>query len=599
MRRLSKVSLVILITYFLSIFNLGMGFNLGPETVSAKSTVSFVKSQNYEKFKPQELIVSYKSNAKDKELTNKRLKAIVTQRGSLGVEKVKLPGDISVEAALKAYSEDPNVEYAHLNYTYQQLMVPNDTYYGYQWNMPNIKAEEAWDISQSVADISVAIIDSGVDLNHPDLKANIVAGWNFVASNGIPQDDNGHGTHVAGIAAAVTNNSMGVAGLAGNAKIMPVKVLNSAGQGYDFDIAEGIMWAADNGADIINLSLGGPSYSQTLQSAVDYAFNKGVLVVAASGNDGLASVSYPAKYSSVMAVSATEQTNNIASFSNYGPEIEVSAPGVQIASTYWAGESTYAYADGTSMASPMVAGLAALVWSSDLTMTNTEIRELLRSTSDDLGTSGFDNQYGYGKINAYNAVYRAANRISPEPPKLNVMTPVEGTLTNQAVVEVEGTAYGADLVKVQGQEVVPVGDGYFNATIAVKEGANQILIEAVNNYGTVSETRNITVDLSAPLLEVINPIDGLTTTEPTIDVIGFTEIGAKLMINGSAVILGSDGSFLQPVTLVKGDNVINIKSIDKAGNESVITRTVTLLTGKKSSGGGGSTPGGNGKGNKK
>ena len=218
-------------------------------------------------------------------------------------------------------------------------------------------------------------------------------------------DDHGHGTHVAGISAASTNNGIGVAGVGWNVKIMPMKVLSGSGNVYDSWVASGIRGAVDRGAHVINLSLGGAGFSQTLKDATDYAISKNVVVVAASGNTGSATVNYPAGNPNVIGVGATDSSDNIASFSTYNSTVDVSAPGVNIASTYYnSGQHAYAYMSGTSMAAPHVAGLAGLVKSKWPAYTVSQVASRIQNYSDDKGSPGRDNYYGHGRINVQRAL---------------------------------------------------------------------------------------------------------------------------------------------------------------------------------------------------
>jgi len=261
----------------------------------------------------------------------------------------------------------------------------------------------------------VAIIDTGIDYQHPDLIDNYVPlGYDWVNDDNDPMDDNGHGTHCAGIVAAVINNSIGIAGIA-DVKIMAEKVLDENGTSYYSYIVLGIIDAVDKGAKIISMSLGGENYSRTLEYACLYARNRGALLVAASGNDGTNQILYPAAYDTVIAVRSIDENDQLSWFSNYGNEQELVAPGEYILSTYYYnGIHTYAYASGTSMATPHVAGVAALAWATHPTYTNQQIRDLLRATAIDLGSPGWDQYYGYGMVDAYRAVTYTTPPI-PEP----------------------------------------------------------------------------------------------------------------------------------------------------------------------------------------
>jgi len=279
---------------------------------------------------------------------------------------------------------------------------PNDPYWPQQWGPVKIEADHAWDVTMGNSSILVAVIDTGVDWNHPDLAANYVAlGYDWVNGDSDPMDDNGHGTHCAGIIAAVTNNGVGTAGLA-QVRVMAEKGLDSSGSGYDDDLANAIVHAVDQGAKILSNSWGGYDDSAVIHDAVTYASNHGVLVVAAAGNGATSMPHYPAAYDEVVGVTATDSSDAPASFTNFGNWVDVAAPGVNIYSTMW--DDTYQSLSGTSMACPHVAGVAALVWSRFPTMTANQVRNQISYTADDLGTSGFDIYYGHGRVNAKKAV---------------------------------------------------------------------------------------------------------------------------------------------------------------------------------------------------
>jgi subtilisin family serine protease len=251
--------------------------------------------------------------------------------------------------------------------------------------------------------VTLAILDTGIDFAHPEFAGRLTVGYDFINLDDDPQDDNGHGTSVTGAAAAIANNSEGIAGLNWSAQIMPVKVLNSSGVGTYADVASGIVWAVNNGGDVINLSLGGEGIppSSALLDAVNYAHSNGLVIVAAAGNSN-SSVFYPAIYSNVIAVAATDLTNTRMANSNYGPEIDISAPGNSIFSTSLGGG--YGYSSRTSMAAPYVSGLAAILKGIDPSLSPEEIEAILKTSALDLGPLGFDDFYGAGLIQADGAV---------------------------------------------------------------------------------------------------------------------------------------------------------------------------------------------------
>jgi hypothetical protein len=289
------------------------------------------------------------------------------------------------------------------------------------WGITRIGASKVWNYG-SGSGVTVAIIDTGIQLTHPDLSSNVISGYDFVNNDGSATDDNGHGTHVAGIVASTMNNA-GNIGASYSAKLMPVKVLNESGYGYLSDVAKGVYYATDNGARVINMSLGSTYDSDTLRRSIQYASSKGVLIVAAAGNDSGAPCSYPAAYSSVICVVATDQDNKLASFSNIGGEL--AAPGVSNYSTYI--NNSYARLSGTSMASPHIAGSAALLMSACNDCSTTEVREILRQTATDLGAQDYDIIFGYGLVNLIDAI----EEVLPNDENPTEETPTETPETEE------------------------------------------------------------------------------------------------------------------------------------------------------------------------
>lgn len=301
----------------------------------------------------------------------------------IGFSRIQLRPGISVEQAVRYYQGLKDVVYAEPNYIYSVALTPNDLV-AQQYGPQIMSAPAAWDVTLGVNTVTIAIVDTGVQLTHPDLAAKVVAGYDFVNNDADPTDDHGHGTHCAGIAAAITNNGVGIAGIAPNCKIMPVKVLNSSGSGSTTNIANGVTWAVNNGAKVISMSLGGGGVSSTMQGAIDNAWNNGVVVVCAAGNNGSATIFYPAGYTNSIAVGSTDNTDARSSFSNYSTWVDVAAPGSSIYSTYL--NSGYATLSGTSMACPHVAGEVGLLWSFYGTLvTPAFIRQKLEAGTDYIG----------------------------------------------------------------------------------------------------------------------------------------------------------------------------------------------------------------------
>lgn len=313
---------------------------------------------------------------------------------------------------------------------------PSDPLFSYQWNLHNtsqtggkvdadIDAPEAWGIITGTNGVMIAVIDTGVYYTHDDLNDGRVRtdiDWDYVNNDSDALDDNGHGTHVAGIIAAETNNGFGTAGVMWQARILPLKVCNNKGECNTDHIARAIRYAADQGARVINMSLGG-GCSSAIADAVNYAhFNKGVMVVAAAGNNS-GSILFPAAHDPVIAVGATDKDDKRAWFSNQGERLDVVAPGVNIHSTV--PKNGHDTMSGTSMASPHVAGVVGLLLAQRPELTNNQIRDILRQSADDLGPNGFDKEYGYGRVNAYRALQTVAP-ANPKPPQRAESCPVCG-----------------------------------------------------------------------------------------------------------------------------------------------------------------------------
>jgi thermitase len=352
----------------------------------------------------------------------------------IGVYSVRTSPGVSVAETLAMLRRNPDIEQARPDHRARLAVTPNDAFFqSYQYNLRNrggildisdtiqlqakadadIKATTAWDETRGDPDVVIAIIDSGVDMTHPELLGKFVStGRDFANEDDDATDDHWHGTHTAGIAAADTNNGEGIAGVAWDCKILPVKVTDADGSGYYSWIIDGIIWATDQGADVINLSLGGDFDDPFLEDACKYAFDQNVVVVAAAGNEA-GRVLYPAAYDNyVLAVAATDYSDEPADFSNFGPEVDVAAPGIYIlgpAPQWYVGEGylPYLFASGTSEAVPHVAGLAALIKSLKPELEASEIMKIIRYTADDVNRStlpGRDDHIGYGRINMERAL---------------------------------------------------------------------------------------------------------------------------------------------------------------------------------------------------
>ncbi|MGR6316796.1 S8 family serine peptidase [Micromonospora soli] len=356
-------------------------------------------------FDANAVLVRFKSDAaksaKDRVLSRRDVR---TSSAIRGTRWVKVHGKGSAVDLMRSLRKDPAVAGVSLDYKRKATVAPNDPAYTYgdQNYLNTVRLPQAWDRTKGSTSQVIAVVDTGVDVTHPDLTGRTVTGYNVLSPGAAPADDNGHGTMVAGIAAANTGNGIGVAGAAWTARVMPVKVLDAEGSGYDSDIAAGVIWAADHGAKIINMSLGGPGDDSALHDAIKYATGKGVVVVVAAGNDGDGRAQYPAAYSEVIAVAATDAAGKLTDFSSYGDWIDIAAPGAGIVSTGPGGD--YYIGDGTSFSAPIVSGTAALVRTLYPSLTPAQVLSWLRKNARDAGPRGIDPYYGYGVLDAYASV---------------------------------------------------------------------------------------------------------------------------------------------------------------------------------------------------
>jgi serine protease len=366
---------------------------------------------------PGEITVDVKDGLSDEEITKlgddyginlHDNSPAIKDDANIAIADVDPAREASLIERLKA---DPRVDWAERTYVAHAYFTPNDPKFSEQWHMSKVGAESAWEYACGTG-VTVAVVDTGIAcydkagfMKGTDLNGtSCVAGYNFVDKNEVAADDQGHGTHVAGTIAQTTNNGIGVAGLANCAKLMPVKVLSKQGWGTMADVAEGIRWAADHGAQVINLSLGSSSKAKVVEDAVVYAYKKGVVVVAAAGNSGRA-VGYPAGYPTVIAVSATDQKDGLAWFSSRGPEVAIGAPGVSVTQQTICQNGKnkceiYGVFNGTSMASPHVAGAAALVVGQGITDPDA-VRSTLQKTAVEKGPK---EHFGAGILDAAKAV---------------------------------------------------------------------------------------------------------------------------------------------------------------------------------------------------
>ncbi len=335
-------------------------------------------------------------------------------RNHLACDTSVVGTESQIDAFLAAARADSRTRYAKNDVYVLAAFVPNDPDYNNPavvYGPQAINAPAAWDLTQGDADLIVAVLDTGVDLSHPEFAGRLLPGYDFVDDDADPTDQNGHGTHIAGILAAGIDNGLGIAGMAGRVKILPVRVLNSANAGWMSDIAAGVTWAVDQGARVINLSLGSSTASTALATAIDYANSQGAVVIAAAGNANSAAPFYPAAWDRVIATGASSYTGGRWTLSNRGDNVDLMAPGALIYSTAWSptGGGVFDFNSGTSMAAPHVAGVVALMLSRDPNLTWDQVKTILQTQVTDLGDPGWDSLYGYGLADAGGAVSAVAN----------------------------------------------------------------------------------------------------------------------------------------------------------------------------------------------
>jgi thermitase len=321
------------------------------------------------------------------------------------IVRVKRSDDARALAALKASA---SVAYAERDVVLEKLdTVPNDAHWPTQWGLRTVRGPTAWDATRGSSSVVIGVLDTGADPGHPDLQGALVGGYDFANDDADPADDEGHGTAAAGVIAARTNNVEGQAGMCWTCALMPVKVLGADGSGTSATVASGIVWATDHGARVISLSLGGPGTTQTMTDAVGYAAGKGVVLVAAAGNSGTSTPSYPAAYNEVLSVAASDESDRLYSWSNHGSWVQLAAPGCNTAPLRGGGYGEFC---GTSSAAPVVSGVIGLALARNPGATKTEIESALRATA--APTAG---SVPYGRVDAAAAV-SALGGPAPAPP---------------------------------------------------------------------------------------------------------------------------------------------------------------------------------------
>jgi hypothetical protein len=517
-----------------------------------------------------------KHGAKQKEIIHQLDLRVVTVK----------PGKL--EKVMERLRRSRHIEFVEPDWLLAPAAVPTDPYYGLEWHLPKINAPTAWDTTTGSSAVTIAILDSGVDASHPDLAPLMVPGWNYYDNNADTRDITGHGTGVAGAAVAAANNGMGVAGVAWDCRLMPLRVSDTNGYGSSSAMASALIWAADHGARVANLSFSGVAKLPSIISAAQYFQSKGGVVTASAGNAGTFDSSPTNPY--FLVVSGTDANDLLASWSNTGNNIDLSAPGAVILTTMQGGG--YGSGSGTSFSAPVVAGAAALVISANPTLPGTQVQNILKQTADDLGSAGWDTSYGAGRLNVGSAVLLAAGSTPSDgtAPVAAITAPsndstVSGTVTvgasatdDVAVTSVEcyvnGTLLGTSTNAIAGFPWNTVA--YPNGSYTLQARAR----DAVGNVGlsplvSVSVLNTVTppADTTAPTVQIIAPVDGASIGRLVkVSVASADDVGVTRLD------LYTDGKFYASSTsattvftwntskLTKGTHILRAWAYDAAGN---------------------------------
>jgi len=508
--------------------------------------------------------------------------------GNTGYRVVNLPASGDAEQSAKKLNGLRGIERIEYDYKVRPADLPNDPKYGSQWHLVKMSCPSAWSYAKGVG-VIVAILDTGVDGTHPDLSSKIVAGWNTFDNNSNYADVDGHGTAVAGTAAAITNNSVGVAGVSWDCSLMPVRISDANGYGYSSTVANGLIWAADHGARVANVSYDFSS-DNVVANAAKYFCDKGGVVTMAAGNDSYTTSAADNPY--VLTISATDSSDNLATWSNRGSNIDLAAPGAYIYTTVRGGG--YGAWNGTSFSAPAVAGVAGLALSANPALNGYQVQDVLKRSADDLGTAGWDGLYGWGRVNASNAVQMALTYSGDTiAPHVSFSSPSEGS-------QVSGTTqiFVSAIDNLAVNKVMLCKDGSLVSTMTTSpyvytydstkdlNGSHSFMAVAYDNAGNnASSVLNISVlnekDTAAPTVSIISPLDGRIGTTVTVYVDARDNVGvvsAKLLVDGKQVATSTSSPFTLKWNSRKatpGSHTLQVVAYDAAGNAGY-SQIVTL-----------------------
>ena len=509
---------------------------------------------------------------------------VIGKLDDLDIYVVSLPPTASEKAVAHALAQHPHIKFAEPDALVPVSYVPNDTYYTSEWHLQTIGAPTAWNVATG-SGVTVAILDSGIDASHADLAPQLVPGWNFYDNNSNTADVYGHGTKVAGVVAALGNNSMGVAGVAFNARLMPIRVTDTSGYASISALASGLTYAADHGARVANMSFAVQSYSSVI-SAAQYFMNKGGVVMNSAGNYGTLDSTAPSN--ALVSVSATTSSDTLASWSSYGPYVDVSAPGASIWTTTMGGG--YGAVSGTSFSSPLTAGVAALVMSANPSLAPSQVVSVLESSAVDLGSTGYDNAFGYGRVSASNAVAAASktSTADSQAPSVAISSPTGGSVSGLVAVNVSASDnVGVTRVELTVNGTVLASDSTspyaFSWDASGLAGTSATLVarayDAAGNVGTskavaVTVSSVLTADSTPPTVSIAQPASTSSPVSGTVTVsvnasdnVGVTRV--EFLVNGNVVATdtASPYTFSWDTSALAGTAPsISARAYDAAGN---------------------------------
>jgi subtilase family protein/Big-like domain-containing protein len=513
----------------------------------------------------------------------------------LDVHICELPDGIDERKIKRLLKKDHRLKNVELDRIVTLDRTITDPSFSRSWALPKIEAPTAWDISTGDG-VIVAVLDTGVDITHPDLAANMLPGWNMFDNNDDTADVHNHGTWVAGTIAAAANNGAGSAGVAWSAEIMPVRISTPDGTAFISTIADGIRWAADHGAKVVNNSYSGVAGSAAIRSAAQYLRNKGGVLVVSAGNTGSRLNHSPSDV--ILVASATDSSDQRPSWSSYGPYVDIAAPGVSIFTTSRGGG--YSFVSGTSFSSPIVAATAALMFSANHELTPADLDQLMLSTTTDLGAPGFDDFYGTGRVDAAAAVIAASTviGIDDQAPSVAIISPNGGEVTGIVPVDVEAS----DNVGVVRAELWVNGKIMVTDTLApfafawdtsnLAQGDYTLTVHAFDAAGNQGTSQNVlvTVDNSsviddeAPAISISAPTSGGEVSgivDVTINATDNVVVArVALFANGQQILTSDQSPFAlvwDTTLLPDGSYNLTAHAFDEADNEGISSAVSVIV----------------------